>query len=103
MMSAEVYCNCLSKRRPEKTSAGFGGYRRIPECKSASYTKRNGKRVKTGISLFKFPKDNTEKRRWINIISMYPRKGAGDNLRPHNESKEYFFCEHHFKAGDRRV
>ena len=37
------------------------------------------KRVKTGISLFKFPKDNTEKRRWINIISMYPRKGAGDN------------------------
>ena len=61
------------------------------------------KRVKTGISLFKFPKDNTEKRRWINIISMYRRKGAGDNFSPYDESKKYFVCEHHFKADEIRV
>ena len=49
------------------------------------------KRVKTGISLFKFPKDNTEKRRWINIISMYRRKGAGDNFSPYDEFKSILF------------
>ena len=49
------------------------------------------KRVKTGIILFKFPKDNTEKRRWINIISMYRRKGAGDNFSPYDESKSILF------------
>ena len=79
MMSAEFYSNCSSKKRPEKyCSAGFGDYCCILKCKSDFYTKRDGKRVKAGISLFKFPKDNTEKKRWINIISMYPRKGAGD-------------------------
>ena len=64
MMSAEFCCNCSSKKRPEKNySAGFGDYCCIPECKSIFYTKRGGKRVKTGISLFKLPKDNTEKGR----------------------------------------
>ena len=57
-------------------SAGFGDFCCIPECKSAFYTKCDRKRVKTGIGLFRFPKDKTEKRRWINIISMYRRKGA---------------------------
>ena len=103
-LPAEFYSNCSSKKRPEKNcSAGFGDYCCIPECKSAFYTKRDGKRVKTGISLFKFPKDNTEKRRWINIISMYRRKGAGDNFSPYDESKKYFVCEHHFKADEIRV
>ena len=60
-------------------------------------------RVKTGISLFRFPKDNTEKRRWINIISLHQRKGAGDNFRPYDESKRYFVCKHHFKADQIRV
>ena len=101
MMSAEFCSNCSSKKRLEKNcSAGFGDYCRKPECKSAFYTKRDGKRVKTGISLFKFPKDNTEKRRWINIISVYGRKEAGDNFSPYDESKKYFVCEHHFKADE---
>ena len=52
-MSAEFYSNYSSKKRPEKNcSAGFGDYCCIPECKSAFYTKRDGKRIKTGISLF---------------------------------------------------
>ena len=103
-MSAEFYSNCSSEKRPEKNFyTVFGDYCFIPECKSAFYTKRDGKRVKTGISLFKFPKDNTEKRRWINIISMYRRKGAGDNFSPYDESKKYFVCEHHFKADEIRV
>ena len=104
MITAEFYSNCSSKKRPEKNcSAGFGDYCCIPECKSAFYTKRDGKRVKTGFSLFKFPKDNTEKRRWINMISMYQRKGAGDNFSPYDKSKKYFACEHHFKADQIRV
>ena len=72
-------------------SAGFGDYCYIPECKSV------------GISLFKFPKDNTEKRRWVNIISMYRRKVAGNNFSPYDESKKYFVWEHHFKADEIRV
>ena len=99
-MSAEFYSNCSRKKN---CSAGFGDYCCIPECKSAFYTKRDGNRVKTGISLFKFLKDNTEKRRQINIISMHWRKGAGDNFSPYDESKKYFACEHHFKAGKIRV
>ena len=54
------------------------------------------------ISLFKFPKDNTEKRRWINI-SVCRRKGAFVNFSPYNESKKNFVCEHHFGAGDIHV
>ena len=103
-MSAEFYSNCSSKKRLEKNcSAGFGDYCCIPECKSAFYTKHDEKRVKTGIRLFRFPKDNTEERRWINIVSMYPRKRAGDNFSPYDESKKYFVCEHHFKADEIRV
>ena len=60
-------------------------------------------RVKTGIGLFKFLKDNMEKRRWVNIISMYWRKEADDNSSPHDESEKYFACEHHFKADKIRV
>ena len=33
----------------KKCSAGFGDYCCIPECKSAFYTKRDGKRVKTSL------------------------------------------------------
>ena len=74
-MSVGFYSNCSSKKPPEKNcSAGFGDYCCTPESKSAFYTKRDGIRVKTGISLFKSPKDNTEKRRWINIILMYREK-----------------------------
>ena len=63
MMAAEVYSNCSSQKSKEKNcSAGFGDYCCIPEFQSAFYTKRDGKRVKTGISLFRFPKGNTEKR-----------------------------------------
>ena len=55
MMSAEFYSNCPSKKRPEKNSAaGFGDYCCTPECKSAFYIKRDGKRVKIGISLLAY-------------------------------------------------
>ena len=62
--------------------------------------KRDGKRVKSGFRLFRFPKDNLEKkRRLINIISIYQR-GADDNYSLQAESKKYFVCEHHFKADE---
>ena len=62
MMSVEVYSNGSSKKRPEKScSADFGDYCCIPECKSASNTKRDEKRVKTGISLLDFRKITRKK------------------------------------------
>ena len=92
IISAEFYSNCSSKKPPEKNcSAGFGDYCCTPESKSAFYTKRDGIRVKTGISLFKSPKDNTEKRRWININSVYRRKGAGDDFSPYDDPKSTLF------------
>ena len=96
--------NYSSKKRPEKNySAGFGGYCCIPDCTSTFYTKCIGKRVKIEISLFKFPKDNTVKMRRINVSSVYQRKGVGGNFSPYDESKNYFFCEHHFIADDIHV
>ena len=57
MMSAEFYSSCSSKKRPEKKcSAGFGDYCCIPECKSAFYTKRDGKRVKLALAYLSFRK-----------------------------------------------
>ena len=50
MVSAEFYSNCSSKKRPEKKcSAGFGDYCYMPECRSAFYTKRDEKRIKTSL------------------------------------------------------
>ena len=83
MMSAECYYNCSSKKCPGKDFCGScGDYCCIPEFESAFFTKFDRKRAKTSISLFKFPKDNTRKRRWIHVISMYWRRGAGDNFNP---------------------
>ena len=57
IMSVEFYSNCSSKKRPEKNcSAGFGDYCCIPECKSAFYIKRDGKRVKLALAYLSFRK-----------------------------------------------
>ena len=101
---ANSCCNYSSKKRPEKNySASFGGYCCIPDSTSTFYAKCVGKRVKIGISLFKFPKDNTVKRRRINISYVYQRKGVRGNFSPYDESKKYFVCEHHFIADDIHV
>ena len=39
----------------------------------------------------------------INVSSVYQRKGVGGNFSPYDESKNYFFCEHHFIADDIHV
>ena len=60
MISVNGYSNGTNKKCPEKNrSAGFGDNYCILEYKSAFYTKHDGKRIKTGISLFKFPRDST--------------------------------------------
>lgn len=46
-------------------------------------------------------KDN-ERRKWINAISPYRRKGFDDTYDPTNKDK-YFVCEFHFKLEDIRV
>ena len=96
-MSAEFYSNCSSKKVQKKTVlqvlmiiVAYQNAKVLFKC--------DGKRVKTGISLFNEVKDNTEKKRWVNIISVYWIKAAGDNFSPYYESKKYFICEHHLKA-----
>ena len=96
-MSAEFYSNCSSKKVQKKTVLLVLVIIVVYQNAKVLF-KRDGKRVKTGISLFNEMKDNTEKKRWVNIISVYWRKAAGDNFSPYYESKKYFVCEHHFKA-----
>ena len=89
MMSPEFYSNCSTKKRPEKNCyAGFGDYCCIPDLKVIFTLNMMEKESKLALAYLSFRK---KKRRWINIISMYRRKGA-------SESKKYFVCEHYFKA-----
>lgn len=64
-----------SKSRPEENSLDMAI---ITECKNVFYMTREGKRVKTEISLFKFSIQVNERRKWINAISPYRRNGSGD-------------------------
>ena len=71
MISAEFYSNCSSKKRPEKKTVLLAleiivAYQNV----KVLFTLNVMERVKSGISLFRFPKDNTEKRRLTNIISI---------------------------------
>ena len=49
-MSAEFYSKCSSKKPREKNcAAGFGDYCYTSECKSAFYTRRDGKKSKLAL------------------------------------------------------
>lgn len=68
--------------------------------KSAFYTKREGKRIRTGISLFQFSIKDNERRKWINGISPYGRNGFGDTYNPLNKNKNTLFVNFTFKLED---
>lgn len=97
-MSSEKYVDS-SRTRPRKNeSGGFGNYCCIPHCTSALY---DSNRVKTGISLFKFPSDTALRKEWLHAIRNVRRKGGNDLFDPDKAS--CYICEFHFKAEDIRV
>ena len=65
-------------------------------------------RVKTGISLFRFPKDNTEKRRWKENLKEHYFNVWEERSRWQFQSllwvqKAFNICEHQYKAAEIRV
>ena len=77
MSDKEIYQN-LSKKRPQKYyEDGFGDYCYIPGCQSAFY---DANRVKTGILLFKLPKDSALRKEWLQVIKRYRRTGGANKI-----------------------
>ena len=80
-----------SKQRPSKNySGGYGDYCCIPGCKSAFY---DSNREKTGIALFKLPKETNLQKKRLKEIGKYRRKGGTDNF---SKNKKVMVCEFHF-------
>ena len=75
MSDNKIYQDLSKKRSQKNYRGGFGDYCCIPRCQSAFY---GANRVKTGIVLFKFPKDPGLRKEWLQIIKRYRRpEGAG--------------------------
>ena len=90
MSDKEIYQNS-SKKRPQKNyRGGFGDYCGIPGCKSVFY---DANRVKTGIALFKLPKDPALRKKWLQVIKRYRRTGGADKF---SEIKKVMVYEFHF-------
>ena len=55
--------------------------------------------TKTGIGLFKFPRNNPElMRKWIRVINNIRRRGGSDSF--NTEKKETLICEFHFRPSE---
>ena len=61
----EIYQNLSKKRRQKNYRGDFDDYFCIPGCQSAFY---NANRVKTGILLFKLPKNPALRKKWLQVI-----------------------------------
>ena len=98
IMATESNYACSQIFRPkEKEKGGFGANCCIPNCKSRTYD-RDKKR--TGISLFRFPKEPVINRQWKRVINQFRRKDAGDNF---TISKATVVCEFHFNPKDIKI
>ena len=62
----ECYVGSSRKRPKKNLSGGFGEYCSVPGCKSAYF---DSNREKTGISLFKIPSKDPDRRNWIRMRS----------------------------------
>ena len=79
MSDKEIY-QSLSKKRPHKNyRGGFGDYFciRIRGCQSAFY---DANRVKTGIVLFKLPKDSALCKKWLQVFKRYRGIAGADKF-----------------------
>ena len=75
-MEENNYPGSSSSRPKAVEKVGKGVYCCIPECKSSFYTSDN---IKTGIGLFKFPKDTNLNNQWKRVVKMHRRSGKGDS------------------------
>ena len=97
MNDKEIYQNS-SKKCPQKNHrGGYGDYCCIPGCQSAFY---DANRVKTGIALFKLPKDPALRKKWLQVIKSYRRTGGADKF---TKTKKVMVCEYHFTSKQIRV
>ena len=77
MSDRKIYQNS-NKKRPQKNYRGsFGDYCCILGCQSAFY---DANRVKTGMVLFKLPKDPELRKKWLQLIKRYRRTGGADKF-----------------------
>ena len=92
MSDKEIY-QILSKKCPQKNyRGGSGNYCWIPGCQSAFY---DANRVKTGIALFKLPKDPALCKKWLQVIKRYRRTGGADKF---SKTKKVMVCKFHFNS-----
>ena len=77
MSDKEIYQN-VSKERPQRNyRGGFGDYCCIPGCQRAFC---DANRVKTGILLFKLPKDPALRKEWLQVIKIYRRTRGANKI-----------------------
>ena len=97
MDEEKTYPGTSQERPAEILRGGSGVYCCVPACGSATY---NNLKEKSGIGMFKFPKDSQMRRKWINVISQYRRKVRNDNFNVNNKT---VVCEFHFKINEIKV
>ena len=96
MDQSECYPGTSRPRPRELKFGGRGQYCCVPLCKNARYDKNM---TKTGIGLFKFPRNNPElMRKWIRVINNIRRRGGSDSF--NTEKKETLICEFHFRPSE---
>ena len=86
----EFYPRSSLHRPKELDIGGSGDYCCIPLCKNSTYDRD---KIKTGIGFFSFPSDPELKKRWVQILSKYRRKGGADTFSIKKSTK---VCEFHF-------
>ena len=88
----------LGKKRPQGNyRGGFGDYCCIPGCQRAFY---DANRVKTGIALYKLPKDAALRKKWLRVLKRYTRTGGADKF---SKMKKVMVFELHFNSKQNRV
>ena len=97
MSDQEIYQNSIKKRPQKNYRGGFGDYCCIPACQIAFY---DANRVKTGIALFKLPKDPALRKKWLQVIKRYRRTGGADKF---SKTKKVMVSEFHFNPKQIRV
>ena len=97
MSDTEIYQNSSQKRPQKNYRGGLRDYCCIPECQSAFY---DANRVKTGIALFKLPKDPALRKKWLQVIKRYRPTGGADKF---SKTEKVMVCEFHFNPKQIRV
>ena len=93
----DCYVNSVTSIAKKQEQGGCGFCCCIPLCTSAFYDKN---KCKSGIGLFKFPAETSLRRKWLEAISRYRRKGGVDQFKITNATR---VCEFHFKPDKIRV